>query len=143
MAKVSTYLNFVRNTEEAFLFYKSVFKTEFTALMRFKESPGCPGQGPLPEGDANLIMHVSLPTLGDHLLMGTDSPESMGFKLNQGNNVHINLEPDTKAETDRLFAALSQGGTVGAPLQDMFWGAYWGCLTDRFGIRWMFNCATK
>jgi len=43
MAKVSTYLNFVRNTEEAFLFYKSVFKTEFvTPIMRFKDGPGCP-----------------------------------------------------------------------------------------------------
>lgn len=144
MAKVSTYLNFVRNTEEAFLFYKSVFKTEFSCpIMRFKDSPGCPGQGPLPEADANLVMHVSLPTLGDHVLMGTDSPESMGFKLNQGNNVYINLEPDTRAETDRLFAALATGGTIGMALQDMFWGSYWGCLTDRFGIRWMFNCAAK
>ena len=144
MAKVSTYLNFVRNTEEAFLFYKSVFKTEFSGpIMRFKDSPGCPDQGPLPEADANLVMHVALPTLGDHVLMGTDSPESMGFKLNQGNNVYLNLEPDTRAETDRLFAALAAGGTVGMALQEMFWGAYWGCLTDRFGIRWMFNCAAK
>lgn len=144
MAKVSTYLNFARNTEEAFLFYKAVFKTEFAGpIMRFKDGPGCPGQGPLPEADANLVMHVALPTLGDHVLMGTDSPESMGFKLNQGNNVYINLEPDTRAETDRLFAALGDGGTVEMKLQDMFWGSYWGCLTDRFGIHWMFNCAAK
>jgi len=144
MAKVSTYLNFTRNTEEAFLFYKSVFRTEFAGpIMRFKDGPGCPGQGPLPEADANLVMHVALPILGGHLLMGTDSPESMGFKLNQGNNVYINLEPDTRAETDRLFAALAADGKVEMALQDMFWGAYWGCLTDRFGIRWMFNCAAK
>ena len=144
MAKVSTYLNFVRNTEEAFLFYKSVFKTEFiTPVLRFKDDPGCPDGTPLPEADANLVMHVALPLLGGHLLMGTDAPDSMGFKLNQGNNVYINLEPDTRAETDRLFAELSLGGKVETPLQDMFWGAYWGCLTDRFGIRWMFNCAAK
>ena len=75
--------------------------------------------------------------------MGTDSPEAMGFKLNQGDNIYINLEPDTRAETDRLFAELSVGGNAEQPLQDMFWGSYWGCLTDRFGIHWMFNCPAK
>lgn len=143
MARVSTYLNFVRNTEEAFLFYKSVFKTEFVApIARFKDAPPCP-EGGFPESDANLVMHVGLPILGGHLLMGTDAPEATGFKLIAGNNVHINLEPDTRAETERLFAELGAGGEVGAPLQDMFWGAYWGCLTDRFGVRWMFNCMSK
>ena len=144
MARVSTYLNFARSTEEAFLFYKSVFKTEFAGpLMRFGDGPGCPGQAPLSPDDAKLVMHVALPTLGDHMLMGTDSPESMGFKLTQGNNVYINLEPDTRAETDRLFNALKQGGQVEMALQEMFWGAYWGTLTDRFGVKWMFNCAAK
>lgn len=144
MARVSTYLNFVRSTEEAFLFYQSVFKTEFACpIARFKDGPGCPGQPPLPAADANLIMHVSLPILGGHLLMGTDSPESMGMSVTQGNNVYINLETDTRAETDRLFAALGEGGKVEMALQEMFWGAYWGCLTDRFGTKWMFNCAAK
>lgn len=141
MARVSTYLNFGRSTEEAFLFYRSVFGTDFsTPFARFKDGPGCPGQPPLPETDANLIMHVALPILGGHLLMGSDAPESMGFTINPGNNVYLNLEPDTRAETDRLFAALGAGGKVEMPLQEMFWGAYWGCLSDRFGVRWMFNC---
>ena len=144
MARVSTYLNFARSTEEAFLFYQSVFKTEFAGpIMRFKDGPGCPEQGTLPAADANLVMHVALPILGGHLLMGSDAPESMGFKVNPGNTVYINLEPDTRAETDRLFAALSAGGKVDMPLQDMFWGAYWGTLTDRFGVQWMFNCMAK
>ncbi len=145
MASVSTYLNFNRQTEAAFTFYKAVFGTDYACpIMRFGDGPGC-GDATQPQSteDANLIMHVSLPILGGHLLMGTDAPESMGFKLNAGNNVYINLEPDTREETDRLFAALGEGGTVESPLQDMFWGAYWGTLTDRFGIHWMFNCATK
>jgi PhnB protein len=144
MARVSTYLNFTRNTEEAFLFYRSVFKTEFvTPIKRFKDSPPCPGAPPPSAADANLVMHVGLPLLGGHVLMGTDSPESMGFKLNPGNNVYINLEPDTRADTDRLFAGLAQGGMIEMPLQEMFWGGYWGCLTDRFGVKWMFNCEAK
>ena len=144
MARVSTYLNFPRNTDEAFAFYKTVFRTEYACpISRFKDGPPCPNQPPPSETDANLVMHVALPILGGHVLMGTDAPESMGFKLNQGNNVYINLEPDTRAETDRLFAALSEGGAVEMPLQDMFWGAYFGSLTDRFGVLWMFNCANK
>ncbi|HEY8993680.1 MAG TPA: VOC family protein [Lacunisphaera sp.] len=144
MARVSTYLNFVRNTEEAFLFYKAAFKTDFAGpIVRMGDGPPCEGQPPLAEADRKLVMHVALPILGGHVLMGTDSPDSMGFTLNQGNNVYINLEPDTRAETERLFAALGEGGKVESPLQDMFWGAYWGCLTDRFGIKWMFNCAAK
>jgi PhnB protein len=144
MARVTTYLNFVRNTEEAFNFYKSVFKTEFIGpIMRLGDGPPCEGQPPLAEADRKLIMHVALPILGGHVLMGTDAPESMGFTLNQGNNIYLNLEPDTRADTDRLFAELGKGGKVESALQDMFWGAYWGCLTDKFGIRWMFNCMAK
>jgi PhnB protein len=144
MAKVSTYLNFARSTEEAFTFYKSVFQTEFaTPIMRFQDGPPCPGQPPMAEADKKLVMHVALPILGGHLLLGSDCPESMGHKLVVGNNLYINLEPDTRAETDRLFAALNPGGKVEMPLQDMFWGAYWGCLVDRFGIKWMFNCTEK
>ena len=144
MARVSTYLNFPRATEEAFLFYKSVFRTEFSApVARFKDIPAQPGQPPMADADKNLVMHVELPILGGHVLMGTDSPESMGFTLTRGNNVTINLEPDTRAEADRLFAALSEGGNTEMPLQQMFWGAYFGLAVDRFGTRWMFNCAEK
>jgi PhnB protein len=144
MARVSTYLNFPRSTEDAFRFYRSVFGTEFTApIARYKDIPPQPDQPPLADADRELVMHVELPILGGHVLMGTDASESMGFVLTQGNNVYINLEPDTRSETDRLFAALADGGSVEMPLQEMFWGGYFGSLTDRFGVRWMFNCAGK
>lgn len=141
MAKVSTYLNFPRNTEEAFTFYKSVFKTEYVGpVARMGDAPPHP-EHPLPEADKNLIMHIALPTLGEHVLMGTDAPESMGFNCKPGNNVYINLEPDTRAEADRLFNGLSAGGKIEMPMQDMFWGDYFGSFTDKFGIQWMINCA--
>lgn len=75
--------------------------------------------------------------------MGTDAPESMGFKMNFGKNVHINVEPDTRAETQKLFNALSAGGVVSMELQDVFRGEYFGTCTDKFGVQWMFNCAQK
>jgi PhnB protein len=139
MAKVSIYLNFMGNTEEAFNFYKSVFKTEFvTPLMRMKDVPAQPGMPVLSEKDANSVMHVALPILGGTIIMGTDMLESMGHKLISGNNVTINLEPDSREETDRLFKTLSADGSEIAPMRDEFWG-YWGCCLDKFGIRWMFN----
>ncbi len=141
MARVSTYLNFPRQTEEAFLFYRSVFGGDFNGPPhRFADIPPAPGQPPLAEADRQLVMHVELPLLGGHVLMGTDAPESMGFTVTPGNQMHINLEPDTRAEADRLVNGLSVGGTVEMPMQDMFWGAYFGIFTDRFGVRWMVNC---
>jgi PhnB protein len=75
--------------------------------------------------------------------MGTDAPESMGFKLNFGNNMFINLEPDTVAEAEKLFGALTAGGKVDMPLAKMFWGDHFGSCTDKYGVHWMFNVAHK
>ena len=144
MARVSTYLNFGRQTEAAFQFYREVFGGDFIGpIHRFKDSPGCPGQPALSEEDGELVMLVELAILGGHVLMGTDAPASMGFNLVQGNNSYLNLEPDSRTETDRLFAALGEGGKVEMALQDMFWGDYFGSLVDKFGTHWMFNCQSK
>ena len=144
MATVSTYLNFTRNTEEAFNFYKSVFRTEFVGeISRFKDVPPTENMPPLHEADKNLVMHVALPTLDGHFLMGSDVPESIGIKVQPGNNVYINLQPDTREETKRLFNALSAGGKVEMDLQDMFWGDYYGSCVDKFGIHWMVACTEK
>jgi len=145
VARVSTYLNFDGNTEEAFNFYKSVFKTEFSGkgVQRFGDIPNQEGQPPIAEEIKKMILHVELPTLGGHILMGTDAPKEMGFTLKQGNNMHINLEPESREEAKRLFDLLSIGGKVDMPLQDMFWGAYYGSCTDKFGINWMINFQVK
>ncbi len=142
MASVSTYLNFLGNTAEAFEFYRSVFGTEYVepGIMRIGDAPAPPGMPEMSETDKAMVMHVALPITGGHVLMGTDALESMGHTLTFGNAVSLSVEPDTRAEADRLFAALSEGGTDVNPMQDMFWGAYWGNCCDRFGIRWMFNC---
>lgn len=93
--------------------------------------------------DKNLVMHVELRILNCHTIMGTDAPESMGFHVNFGNNSYINLQPDTREETKKLFTKLSEGGKVTMELQDMFWGDYFGSCTDKFGVQWMFNCNEK
>lgn len=145
MARTCTYLNFPGNTEEAFNFYKSIFGTEFSGkgIQRFGEIPADSEHPPVAEAVKKMILHVELPILGGHVLMATDAPKEMGFTLTPGNNMHISLEPETKAETKRLFDALSQGGHITMPLADMFFGSYFGSCTDKFGINWMFNCIEK
>jgi uncharacterized glyoxalase superfamily protein PhnB/uncharacterized protein YndB with AHSA1/START domain len=137
--RVTTYLNFNGNTEEAFRFYKGVFRGEFTGggLQRFGDASLPAGHPPLSDADKKLILHAELTILGGHVLMATDAPESMGFNLRSGNNMHINLEPDSRAETKRLFDALAEGGTITMPMEDVFFGAYFGELTDKYGINWM------
>ena len=144
MARTSTYLNFSGKTEEAFDFYRTVFGTEFTGpIQRMSDAPRPPGTPELSAAEKNLVMHVEVPITAGHVLMGTDAVESMGHKLTVGTNVSIMLEPDTRGEAKRLFEALSRGGKVTMPLQEMFWGAYYGSLTDRFGVQWMVNCAER
>jgi PhnB protein len=139
MSRETTYLNFMGQTEEAFGFYGQVFGTQISGdIVRMGQAPQAPGAPALPEAEQNLVMHIELPILAGHVLMGTDMLESLGHQLRIGNNVTINLEPDSRAECDRLYAALSEGGSEGTGMLEVPWG-YWGCVQDRFGIRWMFN----
>ena len=145
MASVGTYLNFTNQTEEVFTFYKSVFGTDFIGgrINRFGDMPPQDGMPPMDEAAKNLVLHVALPITDGHMLMGSDAPESMGFKITPGNNVYISLDLDSKEEADRLFGALSPGGKVEMPMSEMFWGAYWGSFSDKFGVKWMINFQKK
>ena len=141
MAHVSIYLSFMGNAEEAFNTYSKVFKTGFSApILRMGDMPPQPGMPPLSEADKKKVMHVALPVLGGVEIMASDMLESMGHKLIEGNNMTISLNPDTKAEADRLYKELSKDGDEGRAPHDEFWG-YWGTCKDKFGVRWMFNVA--
>ncbi|MCC7021474.1 MAG: VOC family protein [Thermomicrobiales bacterium] len=144
MTYTSTYLNFTGNAEEAFNFYKSVFGTEFQGgIMRHGDVPLPEGMPPLSDEVKRQVMNVALPLPGGHLLMASDIPPEMGMTITPGNAISLGMHPDSRAEADRLFAALSEGGTVQDALQEMFWGGYYGALTDRFGIQWLIETASK
>lgn len=137
--QLNAYLNFPGHTEEAFNFYKSVFGGEFATLQRFKDTPH---GAEMSAEEQEKLMHVALP-VGDNMLMGSDALESMGQKTTMGNNMSLSLHPKTKEEADRIFKGLSEGGQVTMPLADTFWNAYFGMLTDKFGIQWMINVDLK
>jgi PhnB protein len=140
MATINPYLNFEGNTEEAFNFYKSVFGGEFSSFQRFSDTPA--GQS-TPDNEKNKIMHVALPIGKTAMLMGTDALESMGHKITPGNNYHVVVDADSEAEATKLFNGLSAGGKVTQPLEKTFWNAYFGMLTDKFGVSWMVNYMYK
>mgnify|MGYP001599476924 CR=1 FL=1 len=139
MASINPYLIFNGNCEEAFLFYRSVFGGEFPYIGKFSDmppsdDPKCPPPSP---GEANRIMHVSLP-IGNTVLMGSDSTSQSG-DVTIGANVSMSLNTESRAESDKLFDGLSAGGNVIMVMQNTFWGAYFGMFVDKFGIHWMIN----
>jgi PhnB protein len=121
-------------------FYAKTFGTELTMLSRYSDMPAA-GPGELPAEERNLVLHAALPIIGGHVLMATDILGSMGQETRIGNNTTLCLDVDSKDEADRLYGALSEGGSEGSPMTDMPWGAYWGVVLDRYGIRWMVNHA--
>lgn len=134
--KVNPYLNFDGQAEEAFNFYKSVFGGEFSGKMKIDEVPG---GDELPPEEQNRLMHISLPIGTDTLLMGSDIFPSMGQTLKSGNNNYISLHPESKKDADRLFNKLSAEGEIEMPMEEQFWGDYFGSFIDKFGIGWMVN----
>ena len=140
MKAFNPYLNFAGNSEEAFNFYKSIFGGEYSMIMRFKDTPE--GSKLSPQ-DAEKIMHIALPIGNGNVMMATDVLESMGQKLNEGNNFSLSIHADSEEDAHRIFNALASGGKVIMPLQMQFWGELFGQLADKFGIQWMVTHTNK
>ncbi|MCD6062109.1 MAG: hypothetical protein K0R82_20 [Flavipsychrobacter sp.] len=134
MATLSPYVHFNGNCEEAFNFYKSAFGGEYS-LSRFKDAP--PDQ-PLTEAEAEKVLHISLPIGQSTVLMGSDVPQAFG-PANIGTNFFISVNAESREEADRLFKGLSDGGKIMMPLEDTFWGSYFGMFTDKFKVQWMIS----
>lgn len=133
--KANPYLNFDGNAEEAFKFYQTVFGGEIF-IQKMSEAPGTEN---LSDDEKNRAMHVSLPLGDSQVLMASDCVPSMGHVLKVGNNNYISLSVDSRDDADRIFTGLSAGGNVEMPMEDMFWGDYFGSFEDKFGVRWMIN----
>jgi PhnB protein len=136
MAAINTYLIFNGTCEVAFLFYKSVFGGEFEQISKFGDMPSSE-EMPLSDEDKNRVLHVSY-NIGNSILMGSDS-NSQSTDVVFGNNFSISINAESREETEKLFNGLSSEGKITMPLQDTFWGAYFGMFTDKFGINWMVN----
>ena len=132
--KIYIYLNFDGQCEAAFNFYKSVFNKNFEMISHFKDMPDSKN---IAEEHMGRVMHVSLPIGEDGLLMGSDSMSGYGPPHKMGNNFSVSINLEDKAEGERIFKALSEGGNITMPMADTFWNAYFGTLVDKFGVNWM------
>ena len=139
MTTVNIYLTFNGNCKAAFDFYKSVFGGDFMSESTFGEMPPQEGMPPMPDAMKNQIMHVSLPISKETVLMGSDTGGEWASDFQAGNNFSISVSTDSKKKADTFFDKLSQGGEAKMPMNQTFWGDYFGMLTDQFGINWMIS----
>jgi PhnB protein len=135
--KVNPYLLFNGTAAKAIELYQSALGAKTEAMMRYGDGRGC---DKLPAEQRDYVMHAML-RIGNDVLMFSDCPPDRA--ATPGTHVQIALDYTDLAAMERAFAAMSEGGKVETPIQDMFWGAKWGSLTDRYGIHWMFNCEMK
>lgn len=138
MASVNPYLIFNGQCEAAFNHYKNAFGGEFLAFSKFSDMPNDGSTPALPEEEANRVMHVSLPIGKETILMGSDSNSQSG-DVKFGDNISISINAESKEEAESLFNGLSEGGSITMPIQNTFWGAYFGMFVDKFGVAWMVN----
>ncbi|NQX82765.1 MAG: VOC family protein [Flavobacteriaceae bacterium] len=137
MATINIYLTFNGNCKEAFDFYQLVFGGEFQHIGKYVDMPANENIK-IKESDKDKIMHISLP-IGGSVLMGSDISNEFSGEFVQGNNFSASINADSREEADKLFKALSVEAKITMPLEDTFWGSYFGTLTDKFGINWMMS----
>ncbi|MBB5207767.1 VOC family protein [Chiayiivirga flava] len=135
--KLVTYLNFDGNTEEAMTFYAGALGARITAMMRFGDTPAAEH---VPADAQDKVMHACLQLGDDMILFACDSGCVPGQEFRSHEGFSIAISTPSIDETERVFAALSAGGTVTMPLEKTFWAERFGSLVDRFGVSWLINC---
>jgi PhnB protein len=140
MTTVNAYIYFNGNCEDAFRFYKEVFRKEITYLGRYKDVPRADRQT-FKEADEK-IMHVTLPISPETSLMGSDNKEAYEESIAYS-NFSLIVHTDSKEETERLFNGLAEGGQIKVGLNLTFWGSYYGICKDKFGITWKISSESK
>ena len=142
MTTINPYLTFDGNCEQAFTFYKKIFGGEFQTLSHFKDMPPMPGME-IPENQKKPGYACVLTD------QQRDDPDGKRFQSCHGasdlraKTFSLSVSTDNKEEADRTFSGLAEGGKITMPIQNMFWGAYFGMLIDSFGMTWMVNCDAK
>lgn len=135
MAVINPHINFNGNAEEAFTFYQSIFGGEFTKIIRFKDIAS--SEFPVAPEEENKLMSIALP-IGPTMLMGNDVPAFMGKTNEHENRSKIAIGAESKAEAERLFKGLSEGGDVEVALDDNF-----AMFRDKYGIEWIIEFNSK
>jgi len=135
MPKINPHIHFNGNTEEAFLFYKSVFGGEFINIVRYKALADLGYD--FPKEELNKVMKIALRFGDSGVLTGSDVPNILGTVSENENRSKITVTAASKTEADNIFNGLSAGGAIECPIGDSPWGSYFGSFRDKYGIEWM------
>ena len=130
---INPFLNFNGNAADALALYQSALGANVVEKMTWRDLPN----EDVPPEVADHIMYARL-EIGGGAVELSDVPP--GMSVSPGSNCHVAIHSTDPKELDKMFAALMEGGEVEMPLENMFWGARYGKLRDRFGISWTFNC---
>jgi PhnB protein len=131
---ISPYLSFEGRCDEAIEFYKSAAGAEVAMLVRFKDAPaGSCAEGGVPPANHDKVMHAEL-QIGNSKVFATDGHCSGQAKFD---GISLSVAASSEKQAQRLFNALSAGGTVTMPLGKTFFAPCFGMVADRFGVHWM------
>jgi len=143
MSSIIPYLYFDGNCEEAMNFYHATLGGSIPYVGRYADMPPSGETEDCKQNpeDANRIMHMSLVLEDGAVILASDVPgkEMPGYTFTAGNNIAMSVNAANREHADKIFSGLSAGGTVTMPMNDTFWGAYFGMWVDKFGISWMVN----
>lgn len=131
ISNIHPYINFNGNCEAALNFYQTCLGGEIK-LLTVSDSPAAPQ---LPSEMHQKIMHGEI-KFGNMMIMASDINDN---RSQTGNAVSLFIHFTEEAELMSAFEALSVGGTISLPVAKQFWGATYGELTDKFGIKWRCN----
>lgn len=135
MKSLNPYINFSGKCKEALQFYKECFNGEIVALNTFAEYPE-----EIPEEVKSKIMHAEFKAEEIHFMATDGMPNNKNII---GNNITLSIQITDEEEQTKIFNFLAKNGTVTMPLENTFWGARFGMLTDQYDINWMLNCQNK
>lgn len=130
--QLNPYLNFNGQCKEAFNFYAEVLGGKVDFMMTWGEMPGA---DQFPAETHHLIMHATV-RIDDATIMGADAPPG---RYHEPKGISVSVHLKDKADSERVFNALAEGGNVTMPFQQTFWSGGFGMCTDRYGIPWMVN----
>ena len=129
--KLTPYIHFAGNAEEALNFYKEVLDGEIVMISRYGDSPV-----PADEDYKQKIIHARLVFAGNMIMI---SDTFKGNAVQTNGNIQLSIDMPDKVQMETMFSKLAAGGRITMPLQDQFWGDTFGMLEDKFGVSWMFN----
>ena len=129
--RLTTYLNYGGNCEEAFRFYAQHLGGQIVMLMHHGEQPA--GAGATPPGLQGKVLHARMTLGGTHI----SAADVQADRFQPMRSAYLTLEAETIEEAERIYALLSERGEIFMKIDETFFATRFAMFRDRFGTSWM------